>query len=152
MKYYKTDCGKLIKFNEQTSKYRVTSSPREFILQEDFILLNTKEIKLNEFSRLMNEHYSIVKDNWIYNGIKYQNLDTFGSSKYFIGVDVPFHTIPHNNHVVLVYHWGKVYYHTVSYNGDRNGQLFDIQTGQYVRWANIKNCSPILNMDTQQII
>lgn len=52
---------------------------------------------------------------------------------------------------VIVYHWGKVYYHTISYNGYDSGQLICPKTLSMVRWAKLKNCSPIMDITSNKI-
>lgn len=150
-------------FNPETNVYRLrnTINADEVILSvEDFNKLQVKSIKKDEFSRLMNIYFKDVKHEWEYEQTKFKKIDNFESSgsllstNYVLGKDVPFHNFPdkHMNNLILVYHWGKVYYHTISYNGYAQGQLIDPYTMQYVRWAQLKHCSPIFNINTKQII
>jgi len=164
MKYYKTDCDKYIKFNPETNVYRLGNTILEkyrVIPVDEFESYNTTEIKNAEYSRLMNIYFSNVKHEWEFEGVKHRKLDNFEengislSANYQIGKDVPFHQIGIYNYqkkLILVYHWGKVYYHTVQYNGDGVGQLICPYTHEYVRWAKLKHCSPIFNTVTKKIV
>lgn len=163
MRYYKTEDGelKLIQFNPETKVYKQRNLIEKIdsrISQEN--LPSMKEIKKNEFSRLMNVFFKSVKHSWVHNGCKFRNLDnfesdgTFLSTNYLLGKDIPYHEIPEMKwlgSVILVYHWGKIYYCTVSYNGYKQGQLIDPYTKELVRWVQLKHCSPIFNEETKTI-
>lgn len=164
MKHYKSECDKLIQYNPDTKVYKLRNTIKtdnKVISEEDFKLLNVNKIKRAEFSRLMNIYFKNVKHDWIYEGVKYRKIDNFEengfslSDNYKIGTEVPFHEIGkhyYEKNLVLVYHWGRVYYHTVQYNGDGVGQLVCPYTHSYVRWAKLKHCSPIFNTVTKKII
>lgn len=156
MKYYITDDNKLIHFNPETKVYKVMNT----ISRDDKRIspenLSLHEIDKNKFSRLMNEFFKSVKHQWVYKSVRFRKLDNFDtngyllSKNYVLGKDVPYHDSSFGK-VILVYHWGKVYYHTVSYNGYKQGQLIDINTNKIVRWAQLKHCAPIFNEDTKTI-
>ncbi len=68
---------------------------------------------------------------------------------------MPYHNlkeVPYNKNLVLVYHQGKVYYHTISYNGDRSGQLICPYTFEYVKWCRLKTCAPIFDIEAKKIV
>lgn len=109
----------------------------------------------------MNIFFKNVKHEWTFNGVNYKKIDNFEalgyslSDNYSLGKDVPFHIIEDKKYfgnLILVYHWGKVYYHTISYNGYAQGQLICPRTFELVRWAQLKHCSPIFNTITKKII
>lgn len=162
MRYYKTNCGKLIQFNIETKVYKLRNTIQttdKRISVEDFKNFNSIEIKKDEFSRLMNIYFKNVKHEWIHDGVKYRKIDNFEgkgillSDNYKIGKDVPYHHISkYEKNYIIVYHWGKVYYHTISYNGYAQGQLIDIKTNKTVRWARLKNCAPIFDTVKKQIV
>lgn len=162
MKYYSSDCGKYIKFNPETKVYRLGNTTLEkyrVVPIDEFNSLKTTEIKNSEYSRLMNIYFKYVQHEWEFEGVKYRKLENFEkkeyllSANYNIGKDVPLHDLGnYKNNLILVYHWGKVYYHTIQYNGEGVGQLLCPYTLNYVRWAKLKNCAPIFNTVTKKIV
>jgi len=165
--YYKTSCGKLIQYNKVTDTFSIRNEIKKVdkrISINEFLLLNSTIIKSQEFSRLMNIFYNSIKESWIFEGTEYQSLDNFErkdynlSANYNIGKEVPFHEIPskynpeYKKNMILVYHWGKVYYHDISYNGEVTGSLYDTQTLNSVQWCKLKNCAPIFNKSTKKIM
>jgi hypothetical protein len=160
MRYYKTDDGKLIQFNPETKVYKLRNTIEKVDTRISPDQLDLHEIKKDKFSLLMNEFFKSVKHSWVHNSCKFRKLDNFESdgislsTNYVIGKDIPLHEIDDMKwigKVILVYHWGKVYYHTISYNGYKQGQLIDPYTKQLVRWAQLKHCSPIFNEETKTI-
>ncbi len=159
MKFYQTPDNKLIQFNPETGVYKLRNTiEREDtrITQEDFAKMSANLIKRDKFSQLMNEYYKNVKHHWVYEFTKFRKMPNFESNEdnLVLGKDIPLHKIPGMEFlgdVVLVYHWGKVYYHTISYNGYKSGQLIDPRTFSLVRWAQLKHCAPIFNIDSKKI-
>lgn len=169
MKYFKSECGKLIQYNHETNVYKIRNVIERIdtrLSEEEVLSLNCTVVKKQEFSRLMNVFYKNVKHNWKYDYSTYRKLDNFDgengsfSSNYILGGkkgnhnSVPLHIIEGKEHfgeVALVYHWGKVYYHTISYNGYEQGQLICPKTFNLVRWAKLKHCAPIMNTNTGRI-
>lgn len=166
MKFYKTEDDKLFQFNPETKIYKLRNTvelidPR--ISDDEFKVLATREIKNAEFSRLMNVYFKDVKHSWRYNYNNYRKLPNFEaeghsfSSNYKLGEDVPYHDLSNGNiwsylsRLVLVYHWGRIYYHTVSYGGYPQGQLINPITMDVVRWARLKHCAPVFNEDIKKI-
>lgn len=164
MKYYTSECGKLIQFNPETNVYKIRNSIEKTdkrLSLEEFNQLNTKSIKMPEFSRLMNIYFKNIKHSWVHNETNYRKLDNFEtkdynlSVNYVLGKDVPYHELENKKYLgnlILVYHWGKIYYFTISYNGYEQGQLIDPYTLELVRWAQLKHCSPIFNEGTKKIV
>lgn len=154
-KYYIAD-DKLIKLNLNTNTYRLMNSiakESKSITLEQFNLLNAKEIKNCEFSRLMNIYFKNIKHEWTYNYSSYKKLDNLDDNLlmyYKMGKYNLNDTYLSN--LKLVYHWGKVYY--LLYGGQYapKGQLIDIKTGNILRWVHIKNVAPIINTNTKQIM
>ena len=162
MKYYKND-ERLIQFNPETGIYKVRNTISKNVEDkvlplEVFNLLDKTQIKKDEFCRLMNIYFKNIKHSWEYDHSFFRKLDNFEesgsnlSSNYNLGKDVPYHEIGRYDKYILVYHWGRVYYHTISYNGYKQGQLIDPKTMQIVRWAQLKNCAPIFNEGTKKIV
>lgn len=166
--HYKSKCGKLIDFNKDTNTYilRNTISKKDKrIPLDDFNSLEVIKIGHDEYCRLMNIYFNSIKDSWTYDGTEYQSLDNFEkknynfSSNYKLGTDVPYHNLNKDGNgyyylknLILVYHWGKVYYHTISYNGEDRGNLIDTKTLNAVQWCQLKNCSPVFNKKTKTIM
>jgi len=161
MIYYKSG-DKLIQYNPETNVYKLRNTIERIdtrISKEDFILLDAKQIKKQEFSRLMNIFFKDIKHEWVHDHSKFRKLPNFESNghnlstNYILGKDIPYHTSEKSyySNFILVYHWGKVYYHTVSYNGDDRGCLLDINTLKHLRWAQLKHCAPIQNINTKKI-
>ena len=164
MKYFKTS-DFLIQFNPETSVYKIrntisTDVNDKVISEEKFNSLSPTQIKKTEFCRLMNIFFKNVKHEWVYNHTHFKKLDNFEesefslSSNYIIGKDIPIHLVgtgTYKQRCILVYHWGRVYYHTISYGGYKQGHLIDLNTFDFVQWARLKNCSPIYNENTKII-
>ena len=165
MRFYVSN-GLLIRENPETKVIRVCNRTNKIntdnyiISCEDFFKMEKKELKKDKWSELMNNWFRDVKHEWVHNYTSYKKIDNFEqnnwriSDNYNLGKDVPYHNIkekPYLGSVVLVYHWGNVYYHTVSYNGYAQGQLIDINTFEFVKWTQLKNCAPIFNIDEKKI-
>ncbi len=161
MKYYKVDDGRLIQFNPETNIYKIRNNIEKIdtrLSVEEFNLLDTKQIKRNEFSRLMNIYFKDIKHEWEYDGKKFCKLSNFESKEFNQDFnfykDVPRHNLKEWSwlkNLVLVYHWGKIYYHTISYNGEGVGQLINPKTMELVRWCKLKHCAPVYNLQTYKI-
>ena len=102
----------------------------------------------------MNVFFKDVKHHWEFGGTKFRKMPNFESNgyrlstNYDLGKDVPYHKIesmPYMGNVILVYHWGRIYYHSISYNGYAQGQLINPKTFELVRWAQLKHCAPVFN-------
>lgn len=159
MQYFKTE-NKLIQYNPETKVYKQMNNIKKIdtrISHNDFLLLNAIQIKKQEYCRLMNIFFKNIKHEWKFEHSYFRKLDNFESDNqelsknYIIGVDVPLHSVGKHNHLILVYHWGRVYYHTISYGGYTQGQLIDIKTGNIVSWCKLKHCSPIFNIGIKEI-
>lgn len=163
-KFYISECGKIIQYNIDTDTYTIRNNVKlkdKRITTEYFLTLITKKIGKQEFCRLMNIYFKDIKDTWIFEGNEYQSLDNFErsdislSANYKVGQEIPYHKVGKfnsNRDMILVYHWGNVYYHDISYNGYRQGQLYDTKTLNSVQWCQLKNCSPIFNKNTKTIV
>lgn len=160
MKFYKDEQNRLIQYNPETDIYKIRntiSKEDKRINKEDFKNLKAKEIKRSEFSRFMNIFFKNVKHSWDYKNVSFRKLDNFEGNEYS---KMPKHFYSKENSVgynyygdlIMVYHWGKVYYFTWSYNGYPQGQLIEPTTMQIVRWAKPKNCAPIFNEHTKEIL
>lgn len=161
--FYKSECGKLIQYNKETETYCVKNSIKKQdkrISIDEFNTLNKIRINRQEYSRLMNIYFKDIKDTWTFDGVDYQSIDNFEykngnlSANYKIGTEIPYHEMNNKyiRNVILVYHWGRVYYHDISYNGYKQGQLYDINTLKTVQWCQLKNCSPVFNKQTKKIV
>lgn len=161
--FYKSECGKLIQYNKDTETYCVKNSIKnedKRISIDVFNSLITKRIKRQEYCRLMNIYFKDIKHIWTFNGVDYQSIDNFEyknynlSANYKLGIEVPYHEVgnTYKRKMILVYHWGRVYYHDISYNGYKQGQLYDINTLKTVQWCQLKNCSPVFNKQTKKIV
>lgn len=160
-KYYKSECGMLIYHNTDTEIYvhkNNISKDDKRMSKEQFDMLSVKEIRNQEYCRLMNIFYKDIHEEWCFENSNYISKDNFISNdfrlsaNYNIGTQIPFHdvnnpgeTYYYMKNLILVYHWGKVYYHTISYNGYKQGQLIDPVTHEFVRWSQLKHCAPIYN-------
>lgn len=158
MKYYIAEDKKLYQFNPETRVARLRSTiGKQVIETSEFENLKKIEIKKQEFSRLMNLFFNNLKHEWEFEGVRYKKLPNFESNEHFTCTNYEFAKLPrHKDHygysLFLVYHWGRVYYFTWSYNGYPQGQLIDIKTDKVVRWAKPKHCAPILNIETNKIV
>ena len=165
--YYKSECGKLIQYNRDTDTYSIRNDIKKVdkrLSFNEFMLFNVKIINTQEFSRLMNIYFNSIKETWIFEGSEYQSLDNFEfkdgnlSANYILGKEIPYHHIIQSEYfgykaeMILVYHWGKAYYHDISYNGEDTGRLYDIKTFKSVQWCKLKHCSPIFNKSSKKIM
>lgn len=166
-KYFKVNTD-LYEFNSSENCYKqknVISFLCPKYNKEDFFNLNPIKIKKQEFCRLMNIYFKGVKHEWKYylnnDECEFKKIDNFEtkdyslSTNYVLGVDVPYHVIPGKEYLgnlIIVYHWGRIYYHTISYNGYPQGQLITIKEHKLVRWAKLKHCSPVFNKTTKKIM
>lgn len=158
--FYKTDCGKLIQYNKQTNVYKIRNTIERIdsrVSVDDFEKMKSTQIKRELFSKLMNEYFSNVEHQWEYNGKKFKKINNFKSNgvtlseNYVLGKDIPLHKINDYEKYILVYHWGKVYYHNITYGGYKSGCLICTKTGKMVRWAQLRHCAPILCIDNNKI-
>lgn len=169
MKYYVTEDNNLYQYNPETKVYKLRNSIERVdkrISEEDFNKLETSRVKDDEFFRLLNVYFKDVKHTWRFDGKKFRKLPNFEennyslSDNYVLGKDVPYHDLNKEGqnyyylqNMVLVYHWGRLYYHTVSYNGYKQGQLVTMdEKHDFVRWARLKHCSPVFCVDDKRII
>lgn len=162
--FFISECGKIIQHNKETETYTIRNNIKlkdKRISNDDFLLLKTKKIKHEEYCRLLNIYFRDIKETWLFEGGEYQSLDNFErterclAANYNVGKEIPYHKIgkhEFNRNMILVYHWGKVYYHDISYNGYKQGQLYDTKTLDAVQWCQLKNCAPIFNKGTKKIV
>lgn len=165
MKYYISN-DLLIKENPKTKTIRVCNRTNKInvdkyiITPEEFSNMEKQQLKKSKFYELINNWFSGVKHEWEFNNKLFRKLDNFESdnnkisSNYILGKDIPYHEIsskPYLGKVILVYHCGRVYYHTVSYNGYPQGQLIDLKNLQLVKWTRLKNCAPIFDVGLKKI-
>ena len=161
-KYYQTN-DFLIQFNPTTQVARIKNNiglTHSILSAEELSTLAKQEIKKQEFSRRLNEYFKQTPHSWEYEGVPFRKLDNFESNEVtscanYNWQDIPKHQLPEKRYLgslLLVYHWGRVYYFTWSYGGYPQGQLIDPRTLEIVRWAKPKHCAPILNEVTKQII
>jgi len=160
--FFISECGKIIQHNKETETYTIRNNIKlkdKRISFDDFILLKTKKIGHQEYCRLMNMYFRDIKETWIFEGKEYQSLDNFErtnvslSANYQVGKEIPFHDIGKiKRNVILVYHWGHVYYHDLSYNGYKQGYLYDTKTLKPVQWCQLKNCAPIFDKQRKKIV
>jgi hypothetical protein len=162
MNYFKTE-EYLIQYNPETKVYKIRNTIKREdtrLTKEEFTALNPVKIKKDKFCELMNIYFKNVKHSWEYQGVHFRKLDNFEDNGWNMCVNYEFHKIPRHSiggkgwgdNLIMVYHWGKVYYFTFSYNGENRGQLIDPYTHNLVQWASPKHCAPIFNEDTKQII
>ncbi len=157
IRHYLMKNGDLVQYNQESKVYKKRNNIEHIDtrLTEEFFLENVdKQIKRGEFSRLMNEFFKNVKHQWRFENTDYEKADNFEDSEYCLSVNYEVHKFPRHTSGkhIMVYHWGRVYYHTISYNGYKQGQLINIKTGEYVRWAQLKHCAPVRNVNTKQIV
>lgn len=146
----------LYQFNSKTGIYRKRNTTDWICLNEDEFkaLGEARRIKREEFSRLMNIFFKSFKHKWVFNGKNYRKLGNFEDTIYKAN-EIPRHRIKgyeYLGNLVFVYHWGRVYFFTWSYNGYQQGQLICPKTMRLVRWARAKHCAPIMNIDSKVII
>lgn len=163
MKYYKTNTDLLVQFNSESNIYKIRniiSKENHILSKNEFEALNPVLIKKQNFCEQMNVYFKNIKHKWIYNGVHFRKLDNFETKKWNLCANydwqkIPKHTIENKSYLgklILVYHWGHVYYFTFSYNGESRGQLIEPKTFELVQWAQPKHCAPIFNVDIKKII
>jgi len=132
----------------------------DLIEYDEFVKWEKRELKKQDFSRLMNEYFRDVKHHWEYSGKKFRKMENFEqkgnslSSNYQLGKQVPYHKLEKKEwlgNLILVYHWGRIYYHTISYGGEGVGQLVCPKTFNLLRWCRLKHCSPVFCITDKRI-
>lgn len=167
-KYYKSECGKLIttnKLGEYVIRNTIGKDDKRISIEEFRSLIIT-QINLQKYSTLMNIYFKDIKEKWFYEHNEYMSLDNFESDKFSLSKNytigkggIPYHDInkpgkdrEYFKNIILVYHWGRVYYHTISYGGYPQGQLIDPETHEFVQWCKLKHCSPVFNKTLKKIM
>lgn len=159
MLYYQSECGKLIRHNNETNIIQHVNvvGKRQYLDKNQLNELKTIRLKKNIYFELLNIFYSDVYETWQFEGTSYRNFKQFqiengAVSNYKIGEQIPWHNFisdkGYEASAIIVYHQGRVCYHTVMYQGEFTGKLFDIKTKTFMRWANLKHCSPVNNIST----
>jgi hypothetical protein len=152
-KFYKDSNGLLYSKSLETKvvRLRTTTDKAKVIQHVDFLeaKLDLTEIKREEFSRLMNIYFKDIHEEWEYNGEHFRSLDNFTGEGSSLISNYDFKSLPKHDCGVygtclLVYHCGRLYYFTLSYNGYKSGQLLDMKRQTAVRWAQAKHCAPIV--------
>lgn len=157
MKYFLTTDDKLLQLNPETGVYRLRNTierDKEVISKETFDSFDKKQIKKDEFSRLMNIYFKGVKHEWEYDSKKFRKMDNFGVTDYILGKDVPFHKLEkfQYDRLILIYHWGRIYYHLINYGGYGVAQLVCSRTHKLLnRWVRLKHASPIFCITDKRI-
>jgi hypothetical protein len=155
MKYFQTTCGLLVKYFDLKDFYVITNNVKlkdKRISSEDFNKLQKIQIKNQKFSKLMNDYYRTVKESWSYQHKNYRNLANFDPT---VDYNMPRHnidTLPYKDKLIMVYHWGKVYFYLSNHNSNGRGQLICPKTLKIVRWVRLQNCAPIFDEDLKKII
>ena len=170
MKFYETN-KYLIKHNPDTGVYRIANfigidKDKRILTKEQFNQLESKSLSKSNFNQKLNKYFRETEHEWIYDGIKFRKLDNFSNEVYgnrHIGWTTmpkhnPYDKLPphkrgYSNHpMILVYNQGRIYYFNWSYGGYEQGQLYDPRTLEFAKWARPKNCAPIFNCETKEII
>lgn len=159
MKYFKTNT-QLIQFNPSTNVYRVRNSSKvgsKVISEAEFNKLDVKKIGKQEFCELMNKFFASVKHEWVYDGVNYRKMDNFEKGGSSFSSNYEWHKLPRHlvggTECIVVYHWGYVYFMHVSSNYLPKGLLVDMRTQELTnRWVDLKNVSPVFNINTKEII
>lgn len=161
MNYYKAN-DLLIQFNPDTGVYKVRNSIERkttVLSVEEFKSLNAEKLKKQKFCELMNIYFKNVKHDWDFEGVHYRKLENFEKNEAnmctnYDYMKLPRHIFeqhPHLGSLILVYHWGRVYYMLFSYGGYEQGILYDTVTLKHIQWAKPKHCAPIFNEQTKKI-
>jgi len=158
MKYYKAE-DKLIQFNPSTNVYRLRNTiatGNKCLTKEEFDSLNVTEIKKTKFCELMNIFFRDIKHEWTYENKRFRKLDNFDKNAKSWDInwwDIPKHKVDGYifTDLKLVYHWGRVYYIIFSGNYAPKGQLVDIKKLKIVQWVDIKNVSPVFDIEAKKV-
>ena len=160
MKYYLA--GDLLVTTNPESEHQIfrvrnTTERGKIITPDQFHELKPRELKNQRFSELMNIYFRDIKHEWVHDYSRYRKLPNFevnhrGSPTNYKWEDLPKHQLPGwYGDMILVYHWGNIYYLQWSYNGYKSGQLADIYTQDHARWVRPQNCAPIFNIGTKKL-
>lgn len=153
--YYNTPDGKIITIGCDKTIVHQNVFPRVIISLDDFNALDKNKIKSHKANEILNNYYKNINDTWLYNNGKYKKMPNFEKIDGKINGNypsLPFHDIHVYGKCYLVWHRGKVYYHSISYNGCDNGHLIDTKTMNSVKWCSLKNCAPIKNLQTGELM
>lgn len=157
-RYYKTLDGKILIRKTYLGDCYKTNLPKHSKVDETKYEL--KEIKNQEYSRLMNSYFRNLKDEWEYKPLgtsgKYQTfmkLPNFEScADIYRRNNLVWHDIGSYNKALIVYHWGKIYYFLPMYGGIERGRLLDLTTKEQLRWTQARNVAPIFNLTSNRYV
>lgn len=159
-KYYQTDCNKLIVYFKEHDSYvqrNCIAKIDKRITKNVFDTFVAHEVKSTEFNRLLNIYFKDIHKEWDYKNNEYISMDNFKSdnlclsTNYKIGSEIPYHKVKDYD-MIFVFHHNKLYYHTISYGGYPQGQLYDIETEEFVGWCKLKHCAPVFNKTHKKIV
>ena len=131
--------------------YRVNSEYPEFYrknkikIEDKLEFSNLEKIGKIEYNRLMNERYKTIHERWEFNGEFFKNLSCFETFEEYLQlkrIETKYYFTR------TVYHQGDVYQSFD--NGD--GKLILMQNGEWVKRTSYRNCAPIQNIKTKEII
>lgn len=164
IRYYITECDKLIKLycDHMTYVYMNTiSTSDKRLTKSQFDSFRTKQLKKCDYNKLMNEFFKTVEHEWTHNGDRYRKLENFVQTEtvcdnYALGNQIHYHSIciansNYKQDCIVVYYRGRIFYHTLMYQGDYRGQLIDMLTLKRVGWTSLKNCAPIVKLSNNKI-
>lgn len=150
--YFELRNGLLVTYHKEKDNYCIETSKngRTNIPKNDFLYLTPVQISKRKFYEKLNLFYENVKDTWFHNGIRYKNEPNFEG--YFderISTQ-PKHNIAGVRNCILVYHHGSLKY---AYQFSKEKVLlFNFRTHKFESRTSIRNCAPIQNTSTKQII
>ncbi len=158
MKYYiSEDNTKLILCYDIKNVYYLknTIAANNIISEDEFNSYNCTKINKTKFNELINIYFRDIKHEWIYNNNRYRKLENFKSANYNCCVNYDFNKLLHDKddsvfRYIIVYNHGRAYKANIYYLP--KVQLIDIGADKYIKWTDIKHCSPILNVDTNEMM
>lgn len=163
MIYYQSD-KYLIQYNPERKVARIRNNiglDNSILSEEEFNSLDKTKIRKTDFIGLLNYYFRHTKHEWVYESVPYKKLDNFeldgdGKLLNYNWDELPKHRIEQVNwwkgDLLHVYHQGKLYYFTWFFGGQDKGKLISPVTFEDLKWTRPKNCAPIFNKLTKQII
>lgn len=155
--FYETDTGLLISYNRDKNLYLLRNTLRKDKRISEGLFKTYKKQMLNRqnFSRKMNDWFRDIEVSWEYKGFwdktpkQYRTVGNFNANEK-TGQDIP-KNYPRVEtkfgYAIPVFHWGQVYLWVNYDNASRcGGRLLDVNTQEVLRWADLSNCSKIIEL------
>jgi hypothetical protein len=152
--YFKTSCGKLFVYN---NGFYIQKNIAKYtkITEDEFKTYKSLPIKIAKFNAEVNSFFRNNIFKWTYDGVEYQNLDSFNSYSEFFALPTKIYkNSVYKRGLATVFHQGRIYLATSAIAHDSDGRLalLDYKTAKFCKYTQYKNCTAVYNRDLKCII